>query len=170
MKVPIAQDTITAEGGVTSYEKCIWRHSPLRFLGYANEVGEAFRPIFPRFVPISYMIAFGYVGCDTVDKSFKVYQKSGTPQAVTLTAVDTLLWQTLASVFIPGQVVKLITMSVTKAMDTPLAVQRLPPVARKYGATIIGLSAVPFIIKPIDDFVDYVFDEHLRRIIWSLGD
>ena len=28
----------------------IWRDSPLRYLGYANEVGEAFKPIFPEFL------------------------------------------------------------------------------------------------------------------------
>lgn len=28
----------------------IWRDTPIRFLGYANELGESFRPILPKFV------------------------------------------------------------------------------------------------------------------------
>ena len=38
----------------------IWRDSPVRLLGYANEVGESFRYIFPRMVTPSYVLAFAY--------------------------------------------------------------------------------------------------------------
>ena len=41
----------------------------MRFLGYANVVGEAFRPVIPRSVVIStYVLAIGYAAADTVDK------------------------------------------------------------------------------------------------------
>jgi hypothetical protein len=37
------------------------RDGPLRFLGYANELGEAFAAWLPPFgVPLSYCIALGY--------------------------------------------------------------------------------------------------------------
>ena len=39
----------------------IWRDTPLRYMGYANEVGEAFRPLFPKLVRPSYGVAFAYV-------------------------------------------------------------------------------------------------------------
>lgn len=71
-----------------------------RYLGYANEVGEALGPLYPRvilrnFLPHrviftltysildafdpqvvrpSYVIAFGYVGCDTIDKTYRSYK------------------------------------------------------------------------------------------------
>ena len=64
--------------------KDVWRHSALRYLGYANEVGEALGvwkvlfvsksydlpndplfkstgPVYPRVVKPSYAVAFGYV-------------------------------------------------------------------------------------------------------------
>ena len=52
-------------------EQDIWRDTPLRYLGYANEVGEAFGPLYPKYVRPSYAVAFLYVGCDTGDKFIK---------------------------------------------------------------------------------------------------
>ena len=44
-------------------DRDIWRHSALRYFGYANEVGESFRPLVPStFVIFSYIVAFLYVG------------------------------------------------------------------------------------------------------------
>lgn len=43
--------------------------------GYANEVGESFRPIFSKsVVQASYAVAIGYTVADTVDKSYKSHQ------------------------------------------------------------------------------------------------
>lgn len=45
------------------------------FLGYANEVGEAFRSLVPKSVVwFSYVVASGYVLADTVHKGAKVYK------------------------------------------------------------------------------------------------
>lgn len=79
------------------------------FSGYANEVGEAFRPLVHKYwVHSSYGIASLYVLADTADKTLiadknekaaaKDYQKSKVVKA----AIDTLIWQALASVVIPG--------------------------------------------------------------------
>lgn len=43
------------------------------FLGYANEVGEAFRPsVHVSWVRLSYGIASAYVLADTLDKTLKM--------------------------------------------------------------------------------------------------
>eukprot|EP00803_Ostreobium_quekettii_P004551 evm.model.scf_248EXC.10 EVM.evm.TU.scf_248EXC.10 scf_248EXC:58347-59829(-) len=95
------------------------RDGPLRYLGYANECGEAFAAWLPPFgVPLSYAIAIGYVFTDTGDKFFKALKKAekelGNAQdndvdVGKLTkllagerALDTVVWQLLASVAIPG--------------------------------------------------------------------
>lgn len=45
------------------------------FLGYANEVGEAFRSLVPKsIVWSSYALSSGYVLADTIHKGVKVYQ------------------------------------------------------------------------------------------------
>ena len=53
----------------------IYRDTPVRFMGYANEVGESFRYQFPKFVLPSYGIAFAYCFADTFDKTKKQYIK-----------------------------------------------------------------------------------------------
>lgn len=87
----------------------IYRDTPIRLLGYANEVGEAFRSlVHVRLVHLSYGIASAYVFADTFDKSSTHYRELREEKAlnvakhVSITAVDTLIWQALASVIIPG--------------------------------------------------------------------
>ncbi|KHN71649.1 Mitochondrial fission process protein 1 [Toxocara canis] len=53
----------------------VYRDTPIRLLGYANEVGEAFRALVPvNLVRFSYVVAFGYVCADTADKSRKSFR------------------------------------------------------------------------------------------------
>lgn len=81
----------------------IYRDSLLRYMGYANEVGEAFRPLVDvSLVYLSYVGAITYILADTVDKGqkgAKVSQDSLLRGAVG--ATDTFLWQMLASVSLP---------------------------------------------------------------------
>ena len=62
---------------MTSERVDIWRDTPVRLLGYANEVGESFRHIFPRMVIPSYVIAFGYTFADCGDKGYLQYKIDG---------------------------------------------------------------------------------------------
>lgn len=53
------------------------RDGPLRFLGYSNEVGEAFAAwLPPGGVPASYALAISYVLVDTYDKGVKAYRRA----------------------------------------------------------------------------------------------
>ena len=85
----------------------IYRDTLLRYAGYANEVGEAFRALVPvNFVYASYGVASAYVLADTFDKSSKAKKQLGNTEGamtkVGVAAFDTLVWQALASVIIPG--------------------------------------------------------------------
>jgi len=82
----------------------IYRDTPLRYLGYANEVGEAFRALMHvRWVRATYGVASAYVLADTYDKGVKQSKEPGADTGkVAIAAVDTLLWQALASVIVPG--------------------------------------------------------------------
>ncbi|KAG6623181.1 Mitochondrial fission process protein 1 [Phytophthora cinnamomi] len=153
-----------------SKDKDIWRESLVRYLGYANELGESFRPIVPRLVVPSYLFAFGYVLGDTVDKASKAHKKALAEGISTLkrnavvvdATIDTLAWQTMASVVIPG-----FTINRVVAMSS-IAVQRAvksSPTVRRWAPTAIGLGVIPLIIHPIDSFVDVAMDNTLRK--WS---
>ena len=47
----------------------------IRYLGYSNELGEAFRPILPYLVIPSYIIAVGYMIYDSYIKAKKAKNK-----------------------------------------------------------------------------------------------
>lgn len=59
-----------------SKEKNIFRDTVLRFLGYANEVGESFRYQLPRMVRPSYIVAFSYVGADALYCAYRHSEKN----------------------------------------------------------------------------------------------
>ena len=103
----------------------------MRLLGYANECGESFRFIYPKMVIPSYMVAFGYTFSDCGDKGFKAYKQEGNKftQKVFIMSFDALLWQTFASVFIPGFVINRLVHG-----SEYLVGKRFPP-----GAKIRGL-------------------------------
>ena len=69
------------------------RDGAVRLIGYANELGEAFRPLVPRWlVNASYVTASGYVLADTAWRAHTV--PAG--RSPLIEAADTLLWQALA--------------------------------------------------------------------------
>ena len=76
--------------------------------GYANEVGESFRSLIHVYwVRASYGVASLYVLADTADKTIKAHNiekgnKEYNKYKVVMTTVDTITWQGLASVIIPG--------------------------------------------------------------------
>jgi len=149
----------------------VFRDSAVRYLGYANEVGESFRYQFPRLVVPSYAISFGYCIADALTSGIKTYEfakEDNIPTAAVdsvVSTVDTLIWQSLASVFIPGlaihQVVKASRFAVTRIpMVLPVAVCTWLP-------TFVGLGIVPLIIHPIDEFVDVLVENSFRKVTWN---
>jgi fission process protein 1 len=131
------------------------REGSVRLLGYANEVGESFRPLVPRqVVNASYAVAGSYVVADAVWRSeLPPPGRSGMVEAL-----DTLLWQGLASVAIPGAVINRIVWAAGK-LPTPVGASRavLP--------TAVGLACIPFIVSPIDRGVDWFMDRCVRPML-----
>ena len=53
----------------TSASVDLYRDTPVRFLGYANELGESFKPLIPRVAYLgTYGVACAYVAADANDK------------------------------------------------------------------------------------------------------
>jgi mitochondrial fission process protein 1 len=108
----------------------IFRDTWIRYAGYANEVGESFRYQYPRYVVPSYMVAFTYCLADSLYAGYQSYSNANHAQKIERDApttnisttiskyenkdnvhryhhvlyvtFDALLWQSLASVIIPG--------------------------------------------------------------------
>lgn len=141
----------------------IFRDTPVRYLGYANEVGEAFRHLIPKAVVwASYGVSSTYCLADATDKSYRVYQHDESPEKmkhVMLTATDTLLWQSFASVIIPGFTINRICAAVQFAQKrTSICTLRNPMIQ-----TIVGLASIPIIIHPIDALVENVMNLTYRK-------
>ena len=81
---------------------------------------------------------------------------------IMVTAVDTLLWQTFASIVIPGFTINRIC---ALSLYSLKRASSLPPATQKYITTAIGLGCIPFIFKPIDKLVDIIMDETYRKFI-----
>ena len=163
-------------------------------LGYANEVGEAFRALVSvKFVYASYGLASAYVLADTNDKASKAKKllgmlslftyfqlfsyiclhflfsfhtlgdSEGALSKVGVAAFDTLVWQALASVIIPGFFINRVCAASLFAMGKTIPKVSLN--ARKWMTTGIGLGVIPFIVHPIDSMVHYGMDNTTRKWI-----
>ena len=171
------------------------RDGPLRYLGYSNEVGEAFSAwLFPGGVTLSYAVAISYVVFDTVDKYRKTLEEAqaidevpGVDRDRLISTIalergfDTIVWQLLASVALPGYTIHTVvaasswalqqavdeqnplvqTFAQTMSMDTGTAAA----LVEKSLPTFIGLCVIPFIVHPLDAFVHYVLNVTTRPLI-----
>ena len=149
----------------------IWRNTLLRYMGYTNELGESFRPIFPKFVVPSYCISFAYVFGDTADKTLKARQEAPAldPRVRTLhvaeSCLDTLVWQSLASVLIPGVIIHKIvdvTCDLLAGRFKFAPIKTVPFAVQRWGPTAVGLASIPLIIHPLDNVVHLLLDLTMR--------
>jgi fission process protein 1 len=130
----------------------IYRDTPVRLLGYADEFGEAFRPsIHISWVRLIYGIASACVLFDTLDKTLKTSKRpfvndSKKYREVFIAGIETLIGQSFAPVIVPCVTMKrMCVMSVYVLKYTT----KLPAKAQNL-TTCIGLPCIPFIVKPID--------------------
>jgi len=167
----------------------VFRDSVLRYAGYANEVGESFRYQFPRAVLPSYVVAFGYCLSDATATGYHCYHRDrihdGDNSASATAKVwketfqvtaDAMVWQTLASVLIPGATINAIVRcsrsAIQLASQNGMAQRFVPAVIvtnatlKNWFPTVVGLSSIPFIVKPIDSLVDEILD-HSLRAVWK---
>ena len=74
-------------------------------------------------------------------------------------SLDTLLWQSLASVALPGFTINMIVRASKFAVGRTAG---LPILISKWLPTAAGLGSIPFIVQPIDNFVDFALDNTTR--------
>jgi len=128
-------------------------------MGYANELGEAFTSYLPEWgLPASYCVAASYVMFDTIDKGQKAFDAAEEEDKFTDTlriSTETMTWQMLASVFWPGSIIRVIVNMAAHMAGNDH--QFLP--------TLVGLAAIPLIIKPIDTTVDKLMETSISKVI-----
>lgn len=90
-------------------------------------------------------------------------QPGSTQRAVTHAAVDTLLWQALASVIVPGFTINRVCAASLLVLAKSLP--RVPLATRKWVTTAVGLGCIPFIVHPIDTGVHWAMDATVRKYL-----
>jgi len=160
----------------------LFRDTGLRYMGYANEAGEAFRAfIGASGVLVSYAIASGYVVSDSIYQGYmtaKHLKKDGatdgnsTKMRIAMATAESLVWQSLASVIIPGFTINrcvalahfllasLFRQEVFGGISTETT-EKLD----HWGPTLFGLAMIPVIVRPIDSTVEKTFERHVRPAI-----
>ncbi|BFZ04701.1 hypothetical protein BsWGS_07740 [Bradybaena similaris] len=148
----------------------IYKDSLLRYLGYANEVGESFRVVVPvSVVRFSYVVASAYVVADSLDKGYRMWKKPFLDEKtkykqVGIATADTLIWQGLASVAIPGFIINRICWATRHGLAS---IKVLPYPVKIWGFIAAGLGSIPFIIHPIDRGTDWLLDTTIRKYYGS---
>lgn len=158
------EKSLTSDGEVDLY-----RDTPVRYCGYANEVGEAFAPLVPAWVvPASYAVAITYVFADTVDKGVKAYNggrymESALGACTLIESFDALIWQLAASVALPGYTIHQVV-AATVLINDYLGFSEDPVL--QVVPTAAGLLTIPFVVKPLDELAEKLMDWTLRKV-WS---
>lgn len=134
----------------------------------ANEVGEAFRYQFPKGVVPSYAVAMTYVTADMVDKARKAYIKGGDAMVIAYTAADAFIWQTLASVVVPGVTIHQVVYWTRKALKANVPAVSRAGAVTTWVPTMLGLGVIPLIIRPIDHAIDFLLDNTTRTLAASI--
>ncbi|KAK1195799.1 MTFP1 protein, partial [Pygoscelis papua] len=86
---------------------------------------------------------------------------------VGVAVVDTFVWQSLASVAIPGVTINRLCAASLALLG---ALTRWPLPLRRWTTTALGLAAIPLIITPIDRTVDFLMDSSLRKLYGVPGE
>jgi len=159
-------------------ETDLFRETPVRYLGYANEVGEAFRAfVGASGVFASYAVASGYVLSDAIYQSYRISKSEeanamspgGKSMRVFVAGAESLVWQSLASVVIPGftinRMVALAHFGLDHLYKTDAWAHIAPGTTSTvdhWMPTLFGLTVIPLIVRPIDSTVEAAFAKHLR--------
>jgi fission process protein 1 len=165
----------------------IYRDTPLRYAGYLNEVGEAFRPLVAVSVVIaSYVGALTYVSADAISKGGEtacIPENEGLSGCGLAAVIDTLVFQLLASVIFPSTVINrgvALCKYLTEEFDAAgnlaqtLSVKSADVLTSLNGVditcdsiastipTVFGLALIPIIAPPIDAIVEKILEEVVR--------
>jgi fission process protein 1 len=130
------------------------RVSSIRHLAYASDVGEAARPVVPRWmVNCTYGLSVGYCAADVVAKGVKASDSGASSAEVTRLCSQTAVFQGLASIGAPFVAIHSQVHLFQKLLRNTAAA--------KHGPTVAGLALIPLlplVDHPIEHAVEQAFE------------
>jgi len=163
----IAKKEIIKNKNKAPKEYDIYKDSYLRYLGYSNEFGEAFRKVTSRgFVRFTYLLEFGYFAADTFHKGHKAYHDPNCTDNKYYHVIKhssyTILWQFFATCLIPALAINL----VVGRVHNILTQRKFSQSVIRYTPLSIGLLMIPlfniYIDPVVGDALDHLFDLQLN--------
>ena len=125
----------------------------VRLVAYTSDVGESLRPVIPRWAVTGlYGVSFAYVGCDVYVQAHGAIAAKASDEVVARTAVETLVFQLLASIAVPS----LIIHKAVHAVEARAKTWTPGPLAR-WAPPAVGLAIIPVL--------PYVVPTPLSRIL-----
>lgn len=142
-----------------------------RPFAYTSEVGEAFRPVIPRFlVNTAYGVSIAYCFVDTGVKLNNMKHEPHTE--IMKKACDMVVWHGFASMILPALTIHTVVKKsktfinyLDNNNNTKMQTSKFVKI-KPFVPTAIGLSIIPFIIHPIDKSVDFVMN-FIRPFYWT---
>lgn len=147
----------------------LYRDTAVRYFGYANEVGEAFRPVVTApLVTFSYLVAFAYIAADSYSQGAKVVDPSsgGWKKPSVLASIDSLLFQFMASVIFPSFTINrwVTFLGAALAQLPEEQLSSVPAELVQYLPTATGLIIIPIICGPLDVLTHRLLDNSFRSV------
>jgi fission process protein 1 len=151
----MSDNTQQKEIDLKEREYDIFKDSPLRYVGYTNELAEATSRVIPlKVYALGYFIEIIYFFSDAFHKGHKAYNDPNAPENVHLYAMKksshTIIWQFLATIIIPPLIINRgvhLAHFVTKRFTNNSSTLKTIP-------TLFGLSMIPIMPFTIDPLVD----------------
>lgn len=135
-----------------------------RYLAYASEVGESFRPIIRKYmVNFSYTASLIYVASDIGINTYDMFQAKKPQNEIALKTTDLMIWHGFASMILPALTIHSIVKYSGKGIDK-FNVFNSHSKLKTWSPTLIALMCIPFIIHPIDHVTDFAMDNSIRKL------
>jgi fission process protein 1 len=135
----------------------------MRYAAYSSDVGEAARPVVPKWVVnASYLTVGLYVSGDIGYECYTLMKKHDlemTSWPVMRTAAHAATFQGIASLGIPFLIIHTVVGQSSKAFT------RYLPAGAKWGPSILGLACIPlmpYVDEPVEHFIDDMFDKYVE--------
>lgn len=138
--------------------------SKQRYLAYASEVGESFRPIVPKYIiNTAYAASILYVCFDVGMHTENLIKQNKSRKEVIVLTSDKILWHSFASMILPAITVHSIVKYSSIGIHKYNMFNNYPKV-KGWAPTVFALMCIPFIIHPIDHVTDFAMDNTIRKL------
>ncbi len=165
---PVLDLSALYQDGSGGREKDFYRDTGARYLGYANDIGEAFRSVIgPTWAHRTYWVAGAYALADALSKGKKSFNEARGESFHDRMfhflggVLDVGIFHFIASITVPPMIIRATQDKINKVMS-----RRMAQTAFGRGLPVaVGLALIPLIVKPVDWAAEKFLDMTIRPVL-----